>query len=189
MDKEFLIGLGISEDIATQIISKHETEINNEKKETEKYKEKSDEYKALLDDANTQIDSYKDMDIETIKQNAEDYKKKYEDLESENKRKEKVATINKSLEIFKFSSETAKETIVNKILEKDLKIEDGKVLGLDDFINAAKEKDSGLILPNEDPKDPAPKWGDPYAGDNTKLPGDNPIKFNFSGVRPITESK
>lgn len=120
-------------------------------KDVEKYKTLSETQKTQLDDvnkkltsSNKQIDSFKEMDIETIKKSAEEYKTKYEQAQKESEAKIKemqydsnLAEYIKSLNI---TDDVYSDDLKKQIKEKDLKFEDGKLLGGDDFVKSYKEK-------------------------------------------------
>lgn len=46
----------------------------------------------------------------------------------------------------KFSSNAAKEMFINKLVDKGLKVEDGKILGADDFTNSYKEANADSFV-------------------------------------------
>ena len=58
----------------------------------------------------------------------------------------------------KFSSNSAKKAFMSDLKAKNLSIENGKILGFDDFVNAYKEQDAGAFitenpsLKNDEPK-------------------------------------
>ena len=51
----------------------------------------------------------------------------------------------------KFSSESAKRAFIADLEAKKLPIQDGKVLGFDDFAKSYRERDPGAFLPDEKP--------------------------------------
>ncbi len=54
----------------------------------------------------------------------------------------------------KFSSESAKKTFVADLTEKKLTLQDGKLLGLEDFTKAYQEADPGAFVPEDDDHTP-----------------------------------
>lgn len=85
----------------------------------------------------------------------------------------------------KFSSNAAKDNFYQKLIEKNLPIENQKLLGFEDYLAAIKEQDPGAFV-NDDPKPDPPKFtggggdgGDPPAGGDDK----SIFGFNFIGVR------
>lgn len=58
----------------------------------------------------------------------------------------------------KFSSNSAKKAFMSDLKAKKLSMENGKILGFDDFVNAYKEQDAGaFITDNPNPKNDEPK--------------------------------
>lgn len=58
----------------------------------------------------------------------------------------------------KFSSNSAKKAFMSDLKAKNLSMENGKILGFDDFVNAYKEQDAGaFITENSSPKNDEPK--------------------------------
>ena len=71
----------------------------------------------------------------------------------------------------KFSSNSAKKAFMSDLKAKNLSMENGKILGFDDFVSAYKEQDAGaFITENPSPKNDEPKpsfSGKTNPGDNT----------------------
>lgn len=71
----------------------------------------------------------------------------------------------------KFSSNSAKKAFMSDLKAKKLSMENGKILGFDDFVNAYKEQDAGaFITETTEPKNTEPKpsfSGKTNPGDNT----------------------
>ena len=101
--------------------------------------------KQQLVDANATIKSYEDMDIDAIKQSAKDWETKYntdtQALQDKLAKKDYESVVNSKIANLKFSSEGAKKSFVNDLLAKDLKLENGNILGFDDFVTSYKETD------------------------------------------------
>lgn len=72
----------------------------------------------------------------------------------------------------KFSSNSAKKAFISDLKAKKLSMENGKILGFDDFVNAYKEQDAGaFITENPSPKNDEPKpsfSGKTNPSDNTE---------------------
>lgn len=100
--------------------------------------------KQQLNDANKQIEDFKEMDIDSIKKTADDYKQKFEQAQKDSEAKINeikydtyLSDYIKSLEM---TDEVHAENLKKQIKEKELKFEDGKLLGGDDFVKSYKEK-------------------------------------------------
>lgn len=198
MKKEELIALGIDEEVAKQIlvingkdIEKHKSQITKLTQDLESANEQADAYKQQLDDANTQIQSFKEMDIEGIRQSADDWKAKYDNdikaLQDKMNAKEYEFAIKEYANQFNFTSERVKNSIIEDLKAKEFKLNDGVLLGADDYMKQLRENEPTSFV-SEEPNDPLPTFTKPTGGGN---PADGP-KFGFAnmftGVRP-RESK
>ncbi len=117
-----------------------------------------DGLKAQLADANTAIQSYKDMDIEGVKQSVKDWETKYNT--DTQKLKDDLAAANYGFAVeravsgLKFTSESAKKAFVADLTGKKLPVQEGKLLGLEDFTKTYRETDPGAFAPADDDKTP-----------------------------------
>lgn len=104
-----------------------------------------DTFRTQLETANTTIQSYKDMDIDGIKQSAKDWETKYnadtQMLRDKLADMEYGHTVEAAVAGLKFTSTAAKKAFVADLTAKKLTVQDGKLLGLDDFVNAYKQSD------------------------------------------------
>lgn len=178
MKRDFLKGLGLDDSIIDQIMDENGKDIQREKnavnkvnQDLEKYKEENEGLKTQLNEANTQIQSFKEMDIDGIKASAEEWKTKYEtDTKALN---EKIAAkdydyaIKDFMSNYKFIDDDVKETVINKFKAKEFKLEEGKFLGGEDFMNDYKENHKALFVLDE-PQEPIPQIVKP--GVNPKSP-------------------
>ena len=120
-----------------------------------------DGLKIQLETANTTIQSYKDMDIDGIKQSAKDWETKY-NTETQ-KLRDKLAdmeysrTVETAVSGLKFTSAAAKKAFVADLTAKKLTAQDGKLLGLDDFVSAYKQNDPSAFASEV----PAPQFVKP----------------------------
>lgn len=142
--REFLKGLELDKETIDTIMAEHGKIITELKEKTSSLESDIKSKEEQIKTANTEIESYKNMDIESIKKSADDYKTKFEQAEESYKeelRKRdysdaiKEAINNSGLE---FSSLYARNGIINDIMEKGLKMENGKLLGFDDAIKDLK---------------------------------------------------
>lgn len=90
-----------------------------------------------------------------------------------------------------FSSNGARKAFVADLTEKGLKLENGKLLGLDDFVTEYKTNDPGAFAPETPPPDepPAnlPYFSKGTGGSETReKPKGSSFGFNFTGVRKHT---
>ena len=140
MKREFIKGLlpDITDEILNQIMDQHSSEIG-------KLKTERDGLKEQLDTANTEIQSYKDMDVDGIKKRADDWEAKYnadtQALKDKLTAQEYSHAVDGAVSGMKFTSAAAKKAFLSDLKDKGLKLEDGKLLGLDDYVKTYKESD------------------------------------------------
>ena len=159
MKREYLKALDIgggahlSDEIIEQIMSeqgKHDGELQAT---ITSLTTERDGLKTQLSDANTAIQSYKDMDIDGIKKAATDWETKYNTDTQALKDQLKGVQYNHAVEDavsgIKFTSASAKKAFVSDLTAKGLTLQDGKLLGLDDFTKGYKESDPGAFAPDE----------------------------------------
>ena len=82
----------------------------------------------------------------------------------------------------KFSSNSAKKAFIADITAKNLSMENGKILGFDDFVNAYKEQDAGAFVVDDDTEAGKPK--PTFSGKTTPTP-DEPTLEHENKDRPL----
>lgn len=193
MKRERLKELGLTDEQINEVMVEHGKTVEKAKGEAskvvqdlEKYKDEVEGLKTQLTDANTQIDSFKEMDIDGIKKSADDWKAKYEtDTQNLNKQladKDYEYSLNKYLDGYKFANDRVKNSIVQDLKSKEFKLEEGKFLGADDYMNQLKESEPTSFLSNE-PTEPMPQIVKPGGGN----PPAESSKFGFSTMFPNTK--
>ncbi len=133
IDKNFLESVGVTdEETVNKIVAEYGNDIKAEK-------DAAETLKTQLSEANTQIESFKGMDIDKIKKSAEDWEAKFKQSEADRaafEHKTKVGSLVKEL---KLKDSIYEDYLVNQLIEKELKFDNGKLIGSDDVINAFKE--------------------------------------------------
>lgn len=119
----------------------------------QKFDDLNDDKKALekqLEEANKKIEELSKVDTADLQKEIDDWKSKYEtDTKSLNEKiskREYEYVIKDLVSDIKFSSESAKRTFIRDLSDKQLKLEDGKLLGFDDYKKEYEEKDPGAFL-------------------------------------------
>lgn len=133
-DKELIINDG-------NYIPKHKfDDLNNDKKEL----------KRQLEEVNAKVQELSSVDAEKLNKEIEDLKSKYETdtkaLNEKISKREYEYAVKELTRDIKFSSESAKKTFMNDLVSKDLKLEEGKLLGFDDYLNSYKEADPNAFV-------------------------------------------
>lgn len=99
--------------------------------------------------ANEQIESYKGMNIDEVSKAAEEWKAKYETetaaLNQQLQKKDFEFAASRLLSEVKFSSKSAEKAFISGLTEKTLPIQDGKLLGFDDYLEEYKKNDPGAF--------------------------------------------
>lgn len=91
----------------------------------------------------------------------------------------------------KFSSNAAKRDFVQSMLAKNLTVENGKIIGAEDFTQSysAENADAFVVEQPKEPEPPKPQFVNPTQG-SEPAPTDNNAfasAFHFMGVRPHEE--
>jgi len=92
----------------------------------------------------------------------------------------------------KFTSNAARRDFINSMIAKDLKMENGKILGADDFVTAYSTDNSDAFVvetPEPAPKAPKPSFAASTPGEGAQPTPDDAFinAFNFTGVRTKKE--
>lgn len=86
----------------------------------------------------------------------------------------------------KFTSNAAKRDFINSMIAKELKMDNDKILGADDFVTAySADNADAFVVDKPEPEptpQPKPKFVDPTSGPDPAA-GGNEFSFNFTGVR------
>lgn len=89
----------------------------------------------------------------------------------------------------KFSSNAAKRDFIQSMIAKELKMEDDKILGADDFVTAytTNNADAFVAETPKEPESPKPHFVSPTQGSEPSPVDQNAFSsaFHFTGVRPI----
>lgn len=161
----------------------------------EKYNAKVTELtgvKQQLTDANAEIQSYKDMDIEGIQKSAKEWEEKYnadtKALEDRLEAQEYSHAADMFMSKYQFTSKPAREGIMAEFNKKGFKLEDGKFLGAEEYMNSLMESEDykGAFKVEEKPEVKEPE-NKPFFAASTQShsnPENTPaFSFGFTGVR------
>ncbi len=89
-----------------------------------------------------------------------------------------------------FTSNSAKDYFISQAIAKKLSMEDGKILGFNDFLDAYKKNDPTAIKavaePTPEPTTPQPQIVPTSSTTPTEQP--NPFALHFMGVRPFPKN-
>lgn len=189
MKREFLEGLdlGLGEDVKLSknaidaIMEENGRDIEAKNNTITALTTERDGLKTQLGDANATIQSYKDMDIDGIKAKAGEWETKYKTdtqaLKDQLAAAEYGFAVKEAVAGLKFSSESAKKAFVADLTAKKLPLQEGKLLGLEDFAKTYKESDPDAFLPENDDKTPVVTRGG--GGGGTTLGADAALRAAF----------
>lgn len=145
--------------------------------------------KKQLSEANGKIQEFKDMDIEGIKKAAEEYKESSEasikELQEKLEKQDAIYSAKEFLNGYEFSSEFAKESVLNRFLEQGFKKDDsGKYLGAEDYMKSMKEThpdafkaDEPVPTPETKPTFAPNNGGNPPANGGKKMTLDEVMAY------------
>lgn len=155
MKKDFLLSLGIAEDIAVQIMTEQGKDIEREKGKYEAKIADYEDLKAQLKAAEDKISSF--GDVEAIKADVEKYKAEAEKAKSDSLAKiakmERQAQIKEYTGSKKFVNNPTRD-FINSRLEEEMGKEGNEKKSLDDLFNTLTEGMDNIFLKDEKPKAP-----------------------------------
>lgn len=169
MKREFLEGLDLGEGVKLPksaidaIMAENGRDIETKNNTITTLTTERDGLQTQLNAANATIQSYKDMDIDGIKAKAGEWETKY-NTDTQALKDQLAATeygfaVKEAVAGLKFSSESAKKAFVADLTAKKLPLQEGKLLGLEDFSKTYKESDPDAFLPENDDKTPVATRG------------------------------
>lgn len=103
-----------------------------------------------LKETNDKMQELSKVDTEELKKQIADLQTKYEEdtkaLNSKYEAREYDIKLNDYAKDLKFSSNSARKSFMNDLKAKELKFEDDKLVGFDDFVNSYKESDPSAFI-------------------------------------------
>ena len=131
--------------VAENYLTKAEHEKKIGKLETDR-----DTWKEKAETAENTLKGFEGVDLETMKRDLADWQKKAEEAEKNAQaqiyERDFSDALKAELESVKFSSEAAKRDVMSQIKAAELKLKDGKILGLSDLIEQIKKDDASAFV-------------------------------------------
>jgi hypothetical protein len=183
MKREFLKELlpEISKEAMDAIMAENGKDVEAQKATVTALTTERDGLKKQLDEAGAEIKSYKDLDIEGIKAKTTEWETKYNTDTAALKKQLEDTTynhaVNGAVSALKFSSESAKKAFVAELTAKKLPLQEGKLLGLDDYTKTYKEADPAAFAPEDDDHTPVITKGG--TGGGGPISGDAALRAAF----------
>ncbi len=147
------LGIEVPEDKESEVkkkLSEYYKNVAEVEKTTKNLETDRDAWKERAENAEGILKKFEGIDPEKVQAELSDWKRKAEDAEKDYV--EKLAqrdfedALKEEIGGYKFTSEAAKRAVIADIREAGLKVNDGKILGLSDFIAQIKEKDSSAFV-------------------------------------------
>lgn len=132
-----------------------------------------DNYKGQLETAQEALKGFEGVDVKELKEKIDtlnaDLKQKDDDHKAEVEALTYKTAVDNYLNSsdYKFSSGLAKDAVKAKLIDKNFKIENDKLLGADDFIKELKESDPDVFKSEEPIDNPTAPIGGAPAGKST----------------------
>ncbi len=146
MKREFLKRLELADDIIDQIMAEHGKGIEKYKTANETQKTELDGLKEQLAEANKTVESFKDLDVEGIKKAADEWKAKAEKADADAKAKIEAMQFDHALDGALTGAKAKNIKAVKALLDMEkVKLEDGKITGLDSQLEALKTENGYLF--------------------------------------------
>jgi hypothetical protein len=146
MERKFLSDLGLGKEVIDKILDQNGTEITALKTQINTKNEELKTAREQLGEANETINGFKAMDIESIKKAADDWKQKAEKAESDAAAKISQIQFDSLLESTLSTAKAKNAKAVKALLDMEgLKLDDGKIIGLDDQLAKIKAENDYLF--------------------------------------------
>lgn len=149
------IGIELSDEQKNDVVKKFTEEVVSKaehEKKTSKLLSDKEVLEKNLAEAKETLAGFEGKDFEAINKELADWKIKAENLEKEYSQKladrEKSDLLKEAFADIEFTSESAKRSIMADIKENVI-VKDGKLIGFDDLLKDAREKDSGAFVDKE----------------------------------------
>lgn len=156
MRTEDLKAKGLSDEQIAYVLEEKGKSMAKLEKEIAKLTSENETLKDRAEIAEKTLKSFDGINPDDVKKEISEWKKKMEDAERDYQQKiydrDFTDTLKKELENVKFSSEAAKRSVMNDIKAADLKLKDGKILGLNDFLYQLKESDASAFVNDDEMK-------------------------------------
>ena len=152
-------GVAIPDDKKAEIksaLSEHYKNVSEVNKTLAKVEADRDKWKTQAEEATKTLKTFEGIDPTEIKGELEEWKKKAAEAETNAQRqiyeRDFADALKTEMEAYKFTSEAAKRDVMGQIKAAELKLKDGKILGLSDLVNQIKEADASAFVDEDQQK-------------------------------------
>lgn len=124
-----------------------------------------DGYKEQLDTATESLKSFEGIDIESLNSQIAEAQKKAQDAENEYKARLEARDFEDTLKAemagYRFTSKAAEKAVMEQIRGAGLKCVDGKIMGLNDYIDTLKQADAEAFVDEDEDNSPKARFTAP----------------------------
>lgn len=150
MKTEELKAQGLTEEQISFVMAENGKDLKKLQKENDNLSADRDTWKEKAEAAEATLKGFEGVDLETMQKELSDWKQKATEAEKNAQaqlyERDFADALKTEFEGIKFSSEAAKRAIMAEVKEADLKLKDGKILGLNDLLSQMKEKDASAFV-------------------------------------------
>lgn len=150
MKTEELKAQGLTEEQISFVMAENGKDLKKLQKENDNLSADRDTWKEKAEAAETTLKGFEGVDLETMQKELSNWKQKATEAEKNAQaqlyERDFADALKTEFEGIKFSSEAAKRAIMAEVKEADLKLKDGKILGLNDLLSQMKEKDASAFV-------------------------------------------
>lgn len=150
MKTEELKAQGLTEEQISFVMAENGKDLKKLQKENDNLTTDRDTWKEKAEAAEATLKGFEGVDLETMQKELSDWKQKATEAEKSAQaqlyERDFADALKTEFEGIKFSSEAAKRAIMAEVKEADLKLKDGKILGLNDLLSQIKEKDASAFV-------------------------------------------
>lgn len=158
MKREFLEELGLEQEVIDKIIAEYGKGVQMQQAKTAKVEAERDSYKTRLEATEASLKEFEGINVDELKAKTETLSQTLEAQKAEHEismnKLQKDWAAEKYFDDYKFTSDLAKAAAIQQFKEMDLKLEDGKFLGADDFMKELREKNPTAFSNEEDENKP-----------------------------------
>lgn len=150
MKTEELKAQGLTEEQISFVMAENGKDLKKLQKENDNLTSERDTWKEKAEAAETTLKGFEGVDLETMQKELSDWKQKATEAEKNAQaqlyERDFADALKTEFEGIKFSSDAAKRAIMAEVKKADLKLKDGKILGLNDLLSQMKEKDASAFV-------------------------------------------
>ncbi len=150
MKTEELKSQGLTEEQISFVMAENGKVLKKLQKENDNLTSERDTWKEKAEAAETTLKGFEGVDLETMQKELSDWKQKATEAEKNAQaqlyERDFADALKTEFEGIKFSSDAAKRAIMAEVKKADLKLKDGKILGLNDLLSQMKEKDASAFV-------------------------------------------